>query len=180
MNQKTLLLALLFAFGLSWFIARGGWSSGGGREVPQSPAWVDQPNGVYEQEGSLVLLAVGVAADNPNPAARRNQALARGRSELARLISELSKSCAAELTPEAPVREDVARSVTNELIIGSQQHRAWRDPADGTYYTLMSLRLESFLQGYEAEARATGLTDGLEAQLERLRARTAEEWNARR
>jgi len=79
----VVLAAALFVVGCSTTPSASSPVSGGG------PAWIDQPNGAYDEGSARVVYAVGIAANNPNPATRRNMALTRGRTELARTLSTM-------------------------------------------------------------------------------------------
>ena len=134
-----------------------------------------------------MIYAVGIAADNPNPAARRNQALARGRSELARTISTRCQSLVVDYmqtnrdlydmdgASSVEYYEDISRQVSDETLIGSQQARAWRDPEDGTYYVLMMLNFDDMIMEYKAKMQAAYQR---EAQRQRIKA-SAEDFESK-
>ena len=185
MNTKTLLLLMLFGCGLAWYLSGSAkWVSGGGVEERErsevvAPDWIHGPTGVVYRDGALFLYAVGMGESDPSPAVRRDRALADGRTEMARMVSALGASCAAELGHPADEVDDDGATLVDELLRGSQQHRAWRNPEEGTYYVLMGMGMTSFLQTYEERLRGDGVTDGLDEQLARLRTASADDWNAR-
>lgn len=130
------------------------------------PEWIDRPNGVFDEGSARVVYAVGSAADNPNPAARRMQAMARARSELARslavLVQGMVKDYMAvnrdfyEMDTASSVEyyEDISRQVTDEMLVGSRQVDAYRDPSDNTYYVLVRLDFDDVISSYRAQMQA--------------------------
>lgn len=167
------------------------------------PEWIDRP-GVTDEGDNRVLYAVGIAADNPNPAARRGAALANGRSELARslatLVQGLVKSYMAtnrdhyEMDTASSVEyyEDLTRQVTEEVLVGSRQVDTYLDPIDRTYYVRMRLALDDVLASYRQQMQAAYYREAsrqrikvkadefekdLDTQLENLRDMRADEIN---
>ena len=148
-----------------------------------------------------MIFAVGIAADNPNPAARRSQAIARGRSELARTLQTSVQSMVKDYmqtnrdfydmdtASSMEYFEDISRQVTDEVLVGSRQVNAWRDPADNTLYVLMRLDFDDVIAEYKAsmsqayareaqrkriKANADAFEDELDTQIDKLRAMEAD------
>ena len=125
------------------------------------PGWIDRPNGTYDDGGAVAIYAVGIAARNPNPAARRGAAVARGRTELARTLGTMVQAMVEDYqstsrdffesddtASSVEMFSDVSRQVTDEVLLGSHQVDAWRDTTDNTEYVLMKLEFNNVIAAY--------------------------------
>lgn len=181
-----------------------GCASGNHATMPVStnaPEWIDRPNGLFDEGSSRVVYAVGIAADNPNPAARRNMAISRGRAELARTLQTVVQGLVKDYmstnrdfydmdtASSVEYYEDISRQVTDEVLVGSRQERAYRDPIDNTLYVLMRLDFDDVVSSYRAQmnaafareavrkrikAQADSFEGELDKQLEKLRGMEAD------
>jgi hypothetical protein len=153
--------ALLTAVGCS--------STGGQTPVGDgSPDWVDRPMRAYDDGGSTAIYAVGIAAHNPNPAARRSMAIGRGRAELARTLNTLVQGMVEDYqstnrdfyegmdtASSLEMWSEISRQVTDEVLVGSHHVDSWRDPMSNTEYVLMKLEFNSVIAAYREEMSAS-------------------------
>lgn len=127
------------------------------------PAWIDRPQNVFDEGSAVVIQAVGIAADNPNPAARRQMAITRARQELAATMGTLVQGMVVsymdtnrdfydmDSASSTEYYQDITRQVTQEMLVGSKAVDAWRDPIDNTYYVLMRLDLDDVILSYKSK-----------------------------
>ena len=183
-----------------------GCSSTQGGQTPVSnsdaPDWVDRPQRAYDDGEGTAIYAVGIAAHNPNPAARRSMAIGRGRAELARTLSTLVQGMVEDYqstnrdfyegmdtASSLEMWSEISRQVTDEVLVGSQHVDSWRDPQTNTEYVLMKLEFNNVIAAYREEMSASfrreqtrdrikGDRDAMEARLDEqlgaLRERDAE------
>lgn len=135
------------------------------------PGWIDRPNGAQEVDGEKAIFAVGISATNPNPAARRSSAVARGRDELARSIQTQVRGLvqdymntnrdfyAMEGASSVEYYEQISNQVVNEALVGSKQVDGWRDPATNTEYVLMRVDLDSVISSYRTQMETAALRE---------------------
>lgn len=168
-----------------------------------APVWVDKPQAAYDDGGTTAIYAVGIAANNPNPAARRSMAMSRGRAELARTLNTLVQGMiedyqstnrdfyeGVDTASSVEMFSEISRQVTDEVLVGSQQVDSWRDPSTNTEYVLMKLAFNNVIMAYKDEMNAhfqreitrnrikaekESMTGRLDEQLAKLQAKDAEQ-----
>lgn len=143
------------------------------------PTWIDQPNGAYDDGGEMVIYAVGIAANNPNPAARRSMAGTRARDELARTIATSVKGLVQDYmntnrdfydmdgASSVEYFEQISSQVVNETLVGSKQVNAWRDPATSTEYVLYRVDLDDVILSYKSK-----MQEAAKREMQRKRIKT--------
>ncbi|GJM22918.1 MAG: hypothetical protein DHS20C15_28330 [Planctomycetota bacterium] len=136
-------------------------------ESPNSPIWIDQPQSLVDEGNNVVIYAVGSAADNPNRSARRSMAMARARQELAATMGVLVQSMVVsymdtnrdfydmDSASSTEYYQDISRQVTQEMLVGSRQEQAYRDPISNEYYVLMRVDLDDVINSYKAKMSGT-------------------------
>lgn len=149
-------------------------------ESAGAPAWIDRPNGAYDDGSEKAIYAVGIAAHNPNPAARRNSASARARDELARTVSTQVKGLVQDYmntnrdfydmdgASSIEYFEQISSQVVNETLVGSKQVNAWKDPGDKTEYVLYRIDLDDMIASYKQKMQANAMR---EMQRNRIKAK---------
>ncbi|MGE3164040.1 MAG: hypothetical protein AB7O52_03985 [Planctomycetota bacterium] len=135
------------------------------------PGWIDRPNGPQEVDGEKAIFAVGVAAQNPNPAARKASAIARARQELASSIQTQVRGLVQDYmntnrdfynmegASSVEYFEQISSQVVNEALVGSKQVDSWRDPADNTEYVLMRVDLDSVISSYRSQMETAAVRE---------------------
>jgi hypothetical protein len=112
-------------------------------------------SGAFDVEGSKVFYGVGVASGIKNPAALRQTSDNRARAEIARTlevyVASLSKDYMASTTAgdmsessEEQHVEFALKTFTKATLHGATIVDRWKDPADGTMYSLCELDLVAF------------------------------------
>lgn len=131
------------------------------------PAWIDQPNGAYDESGQKSIQAVGLAQDNPNRTVRHNQAVARARAELAKSITIQVQGLVEDYmntnrdfydmdgASSVEYFEEISRQVTNQTLVGSKQVDAWRDPVTNEEYILMRVDFDDVIHSYKERMAAS-------------------------
>lgn len=168
--RSHLSLVALLAIALP---AVGCGSTHAGASTPESasdaPAWVDKPQAAYDDEvTTAAIFAVGIAANNPNPSARRSMAISRGRSEIARTLQVVVQGMiedyqstnrdffeGMDTASSTEMWSEVSRQITDEVLVGSRQVDAWRDPASNTEYVLMKLEFNDVIASYKDQMAAS-------------------------
>lgn len=127
------------------------------------PAWIDRPQSVFDEGSNVVIQAVGLAADNPNPAIRRQMAITRARQELAATMGTLVQGMVVsymdtnrdfydmDSASSTEYYQDITRQVTQEMLVGSKAVDAWRDPITNDYYVLMRIDLDDVISSYKSK-----------------------------
>lgn len=201
-RSLTASLALLMVMLPACSSTNPGNAGEGGTPVSNTiaPAWVDRP-GLFDDGDKVILRAVGIAAHDPNPAARRSMAVARARSEISNMLEARVQSMVTDYfsthrdfydeatSSSDQFHESVIRIVSDQSLVGSRQVDAWRDPADSTEYVLMALEFDSVLSAFQGQIEATIAREqaqgrlrvkaqdalaNLDEQIEKLRAMDAE------
>lgn len=136
-------------------------------DAPNAPLWIDQPQSLADEGNNVVIYAVGSAADNPNRSARRNMALTRARQELAATMGVLVQSMVVsymdtnrdfydmDSASSTEYYQDISRQVTQEMLVGSKQVDAYRDPISNEYYVLMRVDLDDVINSYKSKMSGT-------------------------
>ena len=140
----------------------------GGKEtvVPASgPQWVTSPDKAFPGDRGKVIYAVGIGPDALNPRLTRDRARDAGRVEMSRMlqvkIQAMMKDWMAsstdyadpDLTTSKQFTEQVSRSVTQAVLVGSREADFWSSP-DKTGYSLMAVDLnDSFYKAFQDKAK---------------------------
>lgn len=132
-----------------------------------APLWIDQPQSLADEGNNVVIYAVGSAADNPSSSARRKMAQARARQELGATLGVLVQSMVVsymdtnrdfydmDSASSTEYYQDISRQVVQEMLTGSQQVDAYRDPITNEYYVLYRLDLDSVINSYRSKMSGT-------------------------
>lgn len=119
------------------------------------PNWVMKGSGAFDVEGSKVFYGVGVASGIKNKALLRQTSDNRARAEIARTleiyVASLTKDYMASTTAgdmsessEEQHVETALKTFTKATLHGATIVDRWKDPADGTMYSLCELDLVAF------------------------------------
>jgi hypothetical protein len=122
---------------------------------PAGPAWINKGSGAFDVDKGRVFYGVGVASGIKNRALLRSTADNRARAEIAKIletyVSVLAKDYMASTTAgdmsassEEQHVEQALKTFTKTTIHGAQIIDRWRDPADGTQFSLCEMDLFAF------------------------------------
>ncbi|RKY19638.1 MAG: hypothetical protein DRQ55_10120 [Planctomycetota bacterium] len=161
----------LVALALAGALLAVGCSSTETAQTPVSeggPDWVDRPQSAYDDGGTTAIYAVGIAANNPNPASRRAMAIGRGRTELANTLNILVQGMVEDYqstnrdfyegmdtASSLEMWSSISRQVTDQVMSGSQHVDSWRDPGTNTEYVLMMLEFNNVISAYKDKMEAS-------------------------
>ena len=157
MKHFRLISALTVSAMLPFFFA-GCASSGtaaekGGESRADYPAWFFQEGGVFKDEGTTVIYALGTSRQGPNLATTRDIARQNARSEITRILGSHMQGMITTYAQRAGDYydpdtfsdtenfENVTRNLSEAFIAGSYQVDAFFADADNSFCVLMRLDL---------------------------------------
>jgi hypothetical protein len=119
-----------------------------------APEWVNKGSGAFKDSGTPIFYGVGIAQGIRNRALSVTAADDRGRAEIAKVmnsyVSVLTKDYMASTTAGAMDKSSEEQHVTQTLknfakftLHGSVVVDHWKDPADGTMFSLVKLDMAS-------------------------------------
>lgn len=122
---------------------------------PARPAWVDKGGGAFDVDKGKVFYGVGMASGIKNRALLRSSADNRARAEIAKIletyVAVLAKDYMASTTAgdmsaslEEQHVEQALKTFTKTTLHGAQIIDRWRDPADGSQFSLCEMDLFAF------------------------------------
>lgn len=134
---------------------------GGGKKSPiaaNAPEWVNKGSGAMkDKEGKQVFYGVGIAQGIRNRALAVSAADDRGRAELAKImnsyVTTLTKDYMASITAGDMTKSSEEQMVSNTMknfakftLHGSIPVDHWKDPSDGTLFSLVKLDMAAVQQ----------------------------------
>jgi hypothetical protein len=151
--RRNTVRALCILLGIGMLLVLG--CAGKKPAEPARPAWVDQGSGAFDVDKGKVFYGVGVASGIKNVALLRSTADNRGRAEVAKIletyVATLSKDYMASTTAgdmsassEEQHVEQALKTFTKTTLHGARIIDRFRDPADGSMYSLCEMDLFSF------------------------------------
>jgi len=122
---------------------------------PAGPAWVNKGSGAFDVDKGKVFYGVGVASGIKNRALLRSTADNRARAEIAKIletyVAVLAKDYMASTTAgdmkassEEQHVEQALKTFSKTTLHGARIIDHWRDPADGSLFSLCELDLFAF------------------------------------
>ena len=123
--------------------------------APEAPAWVNKGSGAFDVEKGKIFYGVGVASGIKNRALLRSTADNRARAEIAKIletyVAYLAKDYMAsttagdmEASAEEQHVEEALKTFTKTTLHGAQIIDRWRDPTDGSLFSLCEMDLFAF------------------------------------
>ena len=123
--------------------------------APAVPTWVDKGSGAFDVDKGKVFYGVGIASGIKNRALLRSAADNRARAEIAKIletyVAVLAKDYMASTTAgdmsassEEQHVEQALKTFTKATLHGARIIDHWRDPADGSLFSLCELDLFAF------------------------------------
>jgi hypothetical protein len=123
--------------------------------VRERPDWVDKGSGAFDVDKGKVFYGVGVASGIKNLALLRSTADNRARAEVAKILETyvavlakdyMASTTAGDMSATAEEQnvEQALKTFTKTTLHGAEIIDRWRDPADGTQYSLCELDLFVF------------------------------------
>jgi hypothetical protein len=124
------------------------------------PEWVMKGSGAFDVDGTKLFYGVGVASGIRNKALLRQTADNRARAEIAKTmevyIASLTKDYMASTTAgdmskssEEQHVESALKTFTKSTLHGATIVDRWKDPADGSMYSLCELDLIRFKEALD-------------------------------
>ena len=156
MNHRFSRIALLLAAALV-----AGACAGNGKPSPlanNAPEWVNKGSGAMkDKDGKQVFYGVGIAQGVRNRALAVGAADDRGRAELAKImnsyVTTLTKDYMASVTAGDMTKSSEEQMVTQTMknfakftLHGSIPVDHWKDPSDGTLFSLVKLDMAAVQQ----------------------------------
>ncbi|NVM25697.1 MAG: hypothetical protein HWN70_07240 [Desulfobacterales bacterium] len=122
---------------------------------PAGPAWVNKGSGAFDVDKGKVFYGVGIASGIRNRALLRSTADNRARAEIAKIletyVAVLAKDYMASTTAgdmkassEEQHVEQALKTFSKTTLHGARIIDHWRDPADGSLFSLCELDLFAF------------------------------------
>ena len=123
--------------------------------VPLRPAWVDKGSGAFDVDIGKIFYGVGVASGIKNRALLRSTADNRARAEIAKLLETyvaflakdyMASTTAGDMSVSAEEQhvEQALKTFTKTTLHGARIIDHWRDPVDGTQFSLCEMDLFAF------------------------------------
>jgi len=123
--------------------------------APAGPAWVNKGSGAFDVDKGKVFYGVGIASGIKNRALLRSTADNRARAEIAKIletyVAVLAKDYMASTTAgdmsassEEQHVEQALKTFSKTTLHGARIIDHWRDPADGSLFSLCELDLFAF------------------------------------
>ena len=127
---------------------------------PVRPAWVDKGGGAFDMDKGKVFYGVGLASGIKNPALLRRAADSSARADIASTletyVARLTKAYMASTTAgdmsassEEQHVEEALKTFTKATLHGTRIINHWKDPVDGTLYSLCELDLLAFKEALD-------------------------------
>jgi len=146
------LVCVLMAVGILSFVGCAGPQK---PAAPASPAWVNKGSGAFDVDKGKVFYGVGIASGIRNRALLRSTADNRARAEIAKIletyVAVLAKDYMASTTAgdmkassEEQHVEQALKTFSKTTLHGARIIDHWRDPADGSLFSLCELDLFAF------------------------------------
>jgi len=145
------LVCVLVAMGVLFFVGCAAQKP----VAPAPPAWVDKGSGSFDVDKGKVFYGVGIASGIRNRALLRSTADNRARAEIAKIletyVAVLAKDYMASTTAgdmkassEEQHVEQALKTFSKTTLHGARIIDHWRDPADGSLFSLCELDLFAF------------------------------------
>ncbi len=150
--QRTI-IAGLAAVGLG-FILAGCHHVKNGPIANNAPDWVNKGGGAFKDKGQDVFYGVGIFRGSMNPALARDAADDRARADVAKIlntyVADLQKDYMEAVTAgdqsktsDEQLVSETMKSFTKITLTGAVIVDHWKDPSDGTLYSLCKLDMNS-------------------------------------
>jgi hypothetical protein len=128
--------------------------------VRARPEWVDKGSGAFDVDKGKIFYGVGVASGIKNVALLRSTADNRARAEVAKIletyVAVLAKDYMASTTAgdmsassEEQHVEQALKTFSKTTLHGARVIDRWRDPADGSLFSLCEMDLFAFKDALE-------------------------------
>ncbi len=127
-----------------------------GAIAPAGPAWVNKGSGAFTEKGGKVFHGVGAISGIRNKPLATSAADNRARAEITKIFETYTASLMKDYTAStgsgeggAPVTEEqhveqATKTFSAATLSGITIIDHWRDPSDGTLYSLARLDMEEF------------------------------------
>jgi len=123
--------------------------------APQVPAWVNKGSGAFDVDKGKVFYGVGIASGIKNRALLVSTADNRARAEIAKELETyvavlakdyMASTTAGEMTTSSEEQhvEQALKTFTKTTLHGARIIDHWRDPADGSLFSLCEMDLFAF------------------------------------
>lgn len=123
--------------------------------APQAPAWVNKGSGAFDVDKGKVFYGVGIASGIKNRALLVSTADNRARAEIAKELETyvavlakdyMASTTAGEMTTSSEEQhvEQALKTFTKTTLHGARIIDHWRDPADGSLFSLCEMDLFAF------------------------------------
>jgi hypothetical protein len=150
--KRNTVRALCILMGIGILLAFG---CAGKEKAPGPPAWVDQGSGAFDVDKGKIFYGVGIASGIKNAALLRSTADNRARAEVAKIletyVAVLAKDYMASTTAgdmsassEEQHVEQALKTFSKTTLHGARIIDHYRDPADGSMYSLCEMDLFAF------------------------------------
>lgn len=127
---------------------------------PAGPAWVNKGSGAFDVDKGKVFYGVGMASGIKNPSLLRRAADSSARADIASTletyVARLTKAYMASTTAgdmsassEEQHVEEALKTFTKATLHGARIINHWKDPVDGTLYSLCELDLLAFKEALD-------------------------------
>jgi hypothetical protein len=144
-------LGILIALGILFSIGCAGKQPAG----PQPPEWVNKGSGAFDVDKGKVFYGVGIASGIKNRALLVSTADNRARAEIAKIMETyvavlakdyMASTTAGDMTATSEEQhvEQALKTFSKTTLHGARIIDHWRDPADGSYFSLCELDLFAF------------------------------------
>lgn len=138
-----------------------------GPVAEKAPEWVNKGNGAFKDNGKPVFYGVGIAQGIRNRALSVTAADDRGRAEIAKImdsyVTVLTKDYMASTTAgdmsKSSEEQHVSQTMKNfakATLHGAVVIDHWKDPTDGTMFSLVKLDLEAVTKMLEQSKELDG------------------------
>jgi len=130
------------------------------RPNPEGPEWVDRGSGAFSEGGRKVFYGVGSATGIKNRPLARTTSENRARAEISKIFKTYSASLmkdymasttAGDMSASSEEQhvEQAIKTFSATTLSGVQIVEHWRDPSDGTMFSLARLDLDAFKDSLE-------------------------------
>lgn len=150
--KRTIELGLA-ALGLGFFLA-GCHHVINSPMVSGAPDWVNKGGGAFKDNGQSIFYGVGIFKGSQNPALARDAVDNRARADIAKILNSyiavLQKDYMSAVTAgdqsktsDEQMVSETLKSFTKMTLTGAIVIDHWKDPSDGTLYSLCKLDMKA-------------------------------------